>query len=369
MNKSRRYDIDWLRVFGMLVIFLFHCARYFDFDDWHVKNDPLDFGLSVFVGVVSQWIMPLFFILSALATWYALGKRGNRQFLNERFYRLVIPLVFGIFVLIPPQVYIERASHGQFSGSFFQFLPHYFDGWYGFGGNFAWMGLHLWYLLILFLFSLITLPLLRYFQGQRLQAALSVIAARVQGPWLILALALPISLMELLVATQLETIGRRDFGGWSPLTYLLFFLQGYLLASDMRFREGLQKWRYLSLVLVVASTVTAFILVSANGWINTPMLLMRGLISWSWLTAILGFGSNYLDFSNATLKYANQAVLPFYMLHQTVIVVIGFLIVDWHMPVIFKYLLLVVSSFVTIMALYEFVVRRVKVLRFLFGMK
>ncbi|MCL4517408.1 MAG: hypothetical protein M1379_17815 [Firmicutes bacterium] len=74
--------------------------------------------------------------------------------------RLAVPWALVVFILSPHQVYIERLTHRQFSGSFAGFLPHYFDGWYGIApnGNFAWMGLHLWYLLFLFLFSTVTLP-------------------------------------------------------------------------------------------------------------------------------------------------------------------------------------------------------------------
>jgi glucans biosynthesis protein C len=140
---SRSYYLDWLRVLAMLTIFLYHNARFFNYEDWSVKNRQLDLGMSIFVRIVEQWIMPLFFVISAIAIYYSLKSRNNRQFLAERFKRLIIPLIFGIFILCPPQVYIERITHAQFSGSFWQFLPHYFDGWYGFGGNFAWMGLHL----------------------------------------------------------------------------------------------------------------------------------------------------------------------------------------------------------------------------------
>jgi glucans biosynthesis protein C len=117
VRSGRRYDIDWLRVFAMSLIFLFHCARFFDFEDWHVKNSQLDFGMSVFVGILSQWIMPLFFVLSAISAYYALNQWTAGQYIRERLRRLVIPFLFGIFVLIPPQVYIERVSHFQFSGS------------------------------------------------------------------------------------------------------------------------------------------------------------------------------------------------------------------------------------------------------------
>lgn len=116
--------------------------------------------MDIFIGFLVQWIMPLFFILSAFSTYYALKARGPGTFIKERLKRLGIPFLLGTFVfLIPVQVYIERFTNGQFSGSFLQFYPHYFEGWYGFGGNFAWMGLHLWYLQVLLIFSLLVLPL------------------------------------------------------------------------------------------------------------------------------------------------------------------------------------------------------------------
>jgi fucose 4-O-acetylase-like acetyltransferase len=159
MTSPRRWDIDWLRVLATLAVFLFHCARFFDNEGWHVKNNQLDFGMSIFVAIVSQWLMPLYFILSGASAYYALKTRRSGVYVWERFTRLLVPLIFGILVLIPPQVYIESVS-GQsetappFAGSFIEFYPHYFDGFYAFGGYFAWMGLHLWYLEVLFIFSL-----------------------------------------------------------------------------------------------------------------------------------------------------------------------------------------------------------------------
>jgi fucose 4-O-acetylase-like acetyltransferase len=100
-NKpERQNDIDWLRVLAMLTIFLFHCARFFDHDGWHVKNNQLNLGMSVFVGFLVQWIMPIFFILSGKSTYFALTFRKGGQYIQERFRRLIVPLIFGIFVLI-----------------------------------------------------------------------------------------------------------------------------------------------------------------------------------------------------------------------------------------------------------------------------
>ena len=124
VKNTRRYDNDWLTVGAMLMIFLFHCARFFNFEDWHVKNNQLDQGLTLFVAIVAQWIMPLFFILSGLSSYYSLQTRTTGRYNDNRFKRLVIPLIFGTFILLAPvQVWIERVSHGQLDGSLIEFYP------------------------------------------------------------------------------------------------------------------------------------------------------------------------------------------------------------------------------------------------------
>ena len=198
----------------MITIFMFHNARYSNDEDWHVKNFELDFGMSVFVAILNHFIMPLFFVLSAIAIYYALKKRTNAQFMRERVTRLLIPLAVGIFTHIIIQVYIENITHDRFTGTFWQFLPHYFNGWYAFGGNFAWMGLHLWYLLMLFLFSALMLPIFkRINRAQNFTAKLADFIAKPVGVYLFIV---PLFLMEFLVALSPDTVGRRDFGGWSP---------------------------------------------------------------------------------------------------------------------------------------------------------
>jgi peptidoglycan/LPS O-acetylase OafA/YrhL len=368
-TRTRRHDIDWLRVLAMFAVFFFHCARFFSDEDWHIKNNQLDFGMSVFVGVLNQWMMPLFFVLSAIGAYYALGRRTARQYLVERLKRLVVPLVFGTFVLIPPQVYIERVSHGQFSGSFVQFLPRYFDGLYAFGGNFAWMGLHLWYLEILFVFSLLTLPLFRYLRSEGAQRWIAQLADWARAPGAVLLPVIPLAVVELLVGMQPAGIGRRDFGSWSLVTYLAFFVLGYLVACDERFQESIERHRIVALVGSLITTAIAFFLIQSGRTAGTLPDLLRVLNAWLWLLWILGFGGRHLRFSNQFLRYASEAVLPFYILHQTVIVFIGFLIADWDASVALKYLVLGTTSFVVIVALYELAIKRVSVLRFLFGMK
>jgi peptidoglycan/LPS O-acetylase OafA/YrhL len=370
-KPERRDDIDWLRVLGMLTVFLFHCARFFNDEGWHAKSGEISYGMTVFVAVLSQWMMPLFFVLSGISSYYALSYISGKKYLGARVKRLVVPLVVGALTHVSLQVYIERVTTGEFTGSFFAFYPHYFDGFYVFGGNFAWMGLHLWYLEMLFVFSLITLPLFLWTRKESAKNLLAGIAGLLKKPRAIFLIAIPLAVVEILSNLNPEGIGRRDFGGWAMFPHLVFFLSGYLIASLPEFRPTLERQRFAALAMGVIATVVGFILLEYVGMSSRHYLFsfLRAFNSWAWLFAILGFGSRRLNFRNRILKYASEAVLPFYILHQSVIIVVGYFIIDWTSAVMLQYLFLASASFASIMVIYELLVRRINVMRFLFGLK
>jgi peptidoglycan/LPS O-acetylase OafA/YrhL len=376
-KPQRRWDIDWLRVLATLAVFLFHCARFFNDEGWHVKNNQLDFGMSVFVAIVSQWLMPLFFILSGASVYYALNVRRSGPYLRERVTRLLVPLIFGIFVLIPPQVYIESVS-GQsetvppFAGSFIEFYPHYFDGFYAFGGYFAWMGLHLWYLLVLFVFSLLTLPLFIFLKTETGKQLISGLATWLTKPGLIFLVPVPLVIFEVMLDP--EGLGMRNFGGWNLFIYLGWLIVGYLLVAESRFEQAIRR-HHLAAVILAGLTITIGLIVylSHDPAYGSPDYALRGTLrvfnSWFWLLAILGLGQRYFNFNHKFLAYASEASLPFYILHQTVIVVIGYFLMEGSLGVLPKYLILAVVSFTIIMTLYELLIKRFNGLRFLFGLK
>ena len=374
-KQERHYDNDWLTVLAMLVIFFFHCGRFFNFEDWHVKNNRLDEGMTLFVVIVAQWIMPLFFILSGISSYYSLKSRTIGRYIGNRFLRLVIPLIFGTFVLlIPVQVWIERYSHAQFDGTFIEFYPHYFEGFYGFGGNFAWMGLHLWYLEMLFVFTLLTSPLFIFLKKVRIQGLISGAATFFSKKGAIFLFGIPLFLVEWVVNLQPEGVGMRRFGGWSPFSYLVIFVTGFQIAFDLKYREVLESYRFFSLALGLSTTSLMFFfhidLAPLGDFAEYHLtVLSRSFNSWFWLAAILGFGNRLLKFNNRILKYAREAVLPFYILHQTVIVVIGFYIAHWETSVMVKFFTLFPLSFIVIIAWYDLLIKRVEVLRFVFGMQ
>ena len=377
-KAARQYDLDWLRLFSMCAVFLYHVSMFLNDWGWHVKNVPTSHAAGGFSLLLGPWIMPLFFVISGVSTALAFRFRSGGACLNERALRLGLPLLLGIFLLSPPQVYIERVTNGQFSGSFWQWLPHYFEGMYGITGpaaNFAWMGLHLWYLLLLFLFSVLTVPLLRALQGPGARRAAEVLGQVAQAPGGLLLFPLPVALFE--VGLDYRTaLGTHAMGGWMIWTYLALFLYGYFLFTTTGFQAAIRKWGPAAVVVAVTSLAMGSIwyLVAEFppfGWTApyVALVLLRVLAMWSSVVAGIYLAGRYLNEYRPALRYWNEALMPFYILHQPVIVILGFLIREWALPPVVKFALLVPVAFGIIMGLFHYVVRPVKPLRLLFGIK
>jgi glucans biosynthesis protein C len=359
---NRQYDLDWIRVLATLAVFIYHGFMFFNPWAWHVKNNETDptyiTAISLFM---SAWLMPIFFALSGINSFYALQKRTGKQYIKERLVRLGIPLLFGVMILTPPQIYMERVSHGQFSGSFFNWYPHYFDGVYldiGGSGNFAFVGLHLWYLLVLLVFSFITLPLF-----MRMKPSVS----KELKPLHLIVLTFPLIIVSVLV----EVV---NLGGWDISFYLVIFLYGYFFFTKDSFKSIVQ--RLLPITMALSLLTTVFFVYgfmtgmpAAGNGSSILLASVKAINCGSWLLVIFALADKKLSFTNKWLQYGNQASMPFYVLHQPVIVTVGFVIADtdWTIPV--KLVFLLTIAFVMIMAFYHFMISRTSFMRILFGMK
>lgn len=382
VSAERRHDIDWLRVLAVLVLFFFHSARIFDLESFYVKNAQTSAGFQFFIFFVNQWHMPLFFLISGVATWFALGSRGAAGYAHERLKRLFIPFLFGTAFIIPPQIYYMRMSglgyeHTRqpiFQGSYFQFYPHFFDGVPP-NGNFEWG--HLWFLAYLFVFSLLALPLFVFFRkdrGQGLVERLARLAERRGGVFLF---AIPLMLGEALLRARWPGTNNL-YSDWANfLFYICFFIYGYVLSTDERFRAAIDRDGKLALGLAIGTFLIYPLLLlthslpSSRGYTPYYMGLMalRGLNSWLFVVAILSFGHRFLNFTNRFLRYANESALPVYILHQTVIVMLGYYVIRWQVGMMTKYFVIILLSLAITMALYDVFVKRIGPLRFLFGMR
>lgn len=375
-NPERLYYIDWLRVLAMLSIFFFHADRFFDYYDWHVKNGEHNIISSIHISFFSQWMMPLFFILSGAAVFYSLKSRSSSTFLWERVKRILIPLtIVGYFITSPPQMYFERLTHNRFEGSFWDFIPAYFQGVDMFGGNFPWHGFHLWYLVYLFVFSVILLPLFKLRKNQK-PNILSSLSHWFEGPWRLMSLVVPLIIINIFI--DYNGLGfMRGTGGWDLFSYLFILVYGYLFFCNEKILETIKKIRTISLILAIILSLTGLVIefgIKPEISENTPILYLivtfiRCFRLLLWIIAIIGFGEKYLNFNNRFLGYANEVVLPFYILHQFVLLLIGYWVVQWQINALIKYIVIVSLSFIVIMGLYDIIIKRFQVTRFLFGMK
>jgi glucans biosynthesis protein C len=372
---QRRFDLDWLRVLAILSVFLYHSTRFFNFGDWHVKN-PVTHGAVQFLeSFMEIWMMPLIFLISGASIFYAMNKGGAGMFFKDKVLRLLVPLLVVVFTHASLQVYLERLTHGQFSGSYWAFLPHYFEGAYmgdGGLGNFAFAGMHMWYVMILFIYCVMFYPLFRWWKG-RGQAVLDKLSNLIASPWTMwLALSFPIMFLDMFADDTDLMFGS---GGWPFLYYIFFLLYGFAIVSHERLQANIRRTRWSHLVAGLVLGV-AYAFLSANAanpaiepWENELGDPLFFLSACTLLPAFLGFAMQYLTRNTPFLKYAGEAVLPFYILHQTILLVIGYFVVRWSIPDLAKWAIIYAGSFLIIMALYEFLVRRVNLLRFLFGMK
>ncbi len=288
--------------------------------------------------LLAQWMMPLVFVISGASVFYASRKTSAAKFVKDKVLRLLVPLLVGVFTFSATQVYVERVSHGQFQGTFFQFMPHYFEGVYlpGTNGNFVFHGMHLWYLLILFIFTLLLMPLFWWFRGTTGGKALRWLGDRLALPGAIVLLVVPT--LALRIITDSGALGGGFApGGWRPVQYLWFILGGYLIASNGRLQQRIVQARWVSLGL--ALFLVALSLVQHMGPDGYRIIAV-----WPGILAMLGFAIRHLTFSNRFLACANEAVLPFYILHQNVLLWVGFFVVQWAVPDLAKYLMLAEKS-------------------------
>ncbi len=367
---QRRWDIDWLRISAVLVLFAFHTARIFDnAGEFYVKNAQPGIGPSYLVVYFRPWGMPLFFLLAGASTWFALRFRSAGRYMKERALRLLVPFIFGVLVLVPPQSYLGLRSHSGYAGSFLAWYPHFFqmmpgdmEGYY-LGGH-TWG--HLWFIVHLFVYSMLALPLFLYLNRESGRRVTERLAAFFSRPGTILLLGIPLCL-----AAPLPEIA-----GGNPFLYIIVFVYGFLLVSDARFEEAIDRHKEVALFLgPVAYLVVAYFDAAGRPsgippW-SEPILdwYLAGFIPWFFLIALLGYGRRFLSSPSRVLSYLSEASYPLYTLHQTVIVIIGFYVVQWQGDVLVKFSIVLATSLATTILVYDLLVKRAGATRFLFGMR
>jgi glucan biosynthesis protein C len=372
----RRHDIDALRAIAFALLILYHgCMLYVGGEDWdwHLKSTHLAEWLQVPMLFVNRWRMDLIFLISGLSVHFLLRGMPVGRFIAQRNWRLLLPLVFGCLVIVPVQPYVQGIANGAVEPGYLRFLGDYFggrpwprdafDGWeHGFTWN------HLWYLVYLWCYTLVfaaLLPLLR-----RLPNPFTCL----RGGWLLVVPALPLLLWTLTLQPHFEDTGDLINDWYRHAVYFTVFLYGWWLGAAEGVWDELVRLRKraLAMALGVAAVYLAMVFGLPDDmpeWVGLIGRTLRNLYIWMALCAILGWSKACLDKPFRWLPWANEAVYPWYVLHQSLILLIAYWLLPLQLGPVLEPVLVFAGTIAGCWCLHELVIRRVSWLRPCFGLK
>src|SRR6266496_1652892 len=321
-KQERLYYFDWLRVLAVLVVFFAHMVWLFDvLYSWKIENNKA-YALIVFG---TQSGMALFFLIAGANAWFSLRSRTSRQFLGGRGVRQAIPFLACTMLLA----------------------------------------------------SLLALPLFVYLRHKSGQQFISWLAALCERRGGILILSLPLIVIQTTLRASFP-----GYQGWTDfLVWFVFFVYGYLFLADRRFDQAVQKNGILAFLV----GITSFLIIVAtmygpafmNIWQDRPSYsvtyalyqLLFSITAWSLMIFVFYFAKRFLNFDNTFIRYANEALLPFFLLHYLMIVLITYFFVQWDMNMVARFLLVSTLALAATLVVYELLIKRISIARWLFGMK
>ena len=367
LPHKRQIFLDWLRIIAFALLVVYHVGMYYVSWDWHIKSPQASAALEPWMRLLSPWRLGLLFLVSGAATSFMLLRQGaSGETLRTRAKRLLIPLLLGIFVIVPPQAFLEVVHKYAYAGGYVDFMRLYLVGYGGFCAKAGhclilptWN--HLWFLPYLFIYTALLWLLLRRWPG--VLDALALRLPRVLGhAWL---LVLPV---VLLASTRYAMVARFPVthalvDDWFAHTqFFALFMLGAVLARASVMWDRMAQQRWVALLLAVVAWAMLVVMSPA-----TLRPLLYSVQQWCAIVAALGFARRFLNHDSAARRYLTEAVFPVYILHQTLTILLAQALLGAALPARIEGPLLVVTTFVLSFAGFE-VVRRVRWARPLFGL-
>lgn len=371
---TRRYDLDWLRVIAFGLLIFYHIGMFYVTWGWHVKSAHAGPAAEPLMLLLNPWRLSLLFLISGVALRFAVDKASSMgAFAGRRFMRLFVPLVFGMFVIVTPQAYFELLAKGEIEPGYLAFWGRYLAGEDSFSVTVPTWN-HLWYVVYLLVYSLIVIPLMpaiRVLSGWADGAAFEKLM-RGWGVMLVPGLLFVFYRFTTDMAFPRETHDLvNDWGAHAR--YGSYFLIGLLIAKNDTFWRLLgQTWRRGALVVAGLAIVLSLLWFNWEWVAQQPVLLvaaraLRPLYAWAVIATIMGAAQAYLNRPSARLQYLTTAIFPYYILHQTLIVIIGVTAGGLSISVWLEFPTVLIGTFAGCIVLYELFIRRIGFLRPLFG--
>lgn len=352
--QTRKHYIDNLRTLAILLLFPFHAAQIWSGGEYsgfyvysHANNVLYAFSTAVY-----PWYMTLLFTLAGMSSKYSLQKRTNKQFITERVKKLLIPFLFGLLVLVPAMTYTGEVYFNGYSGTYLGQYRLFFSkisDLTGYKGGFT--PAHLWFLLYLFLISLLSL-----FVTGICQKWIKDLKEKQVPYWGLVLLFVP----EWFILYVL------NIGGKSMGQFFFLYMAGYFILSGEDMEQKVRNYRFVSLILALLSGTAytyLYCFAQLRNELGTGLYVFFG---WTGILTLLGFGQTILNFKNQISSYFARASFPVYIMHMTVLVIISYWTLKLSIGIWGQYFLIIAISFLITVLLYE-IIRRIPYIRGLVG--
>lgn len=364
----RRNEIDWIRNIGVMLLFIFHTVSIFTYyEPWYIWADNKSWVATIIFILFIPWHMPTLFFLAGASTRFSLSNRSGKKYIFERINRLLIPFIAGMIVLVPPQGYYARVSRGKPVGTYIVQWKYFwttisnipYDGGLG--------PAHLWFILYLFIISCVGLCIIKSFKKAGMEKFLSNLKGILISRY---SLFFMISIFCFADMTQLA-IAQKNI-----LVFLIVFLMGYIVYDDNDYLECIDKNKGKSLIIGIVFFILYVVVILHYYNLSNPeniglkvlLSILRNGIMITTIVAIVGYGRKYLNRGGKMLDYLNNACFPVYIIHQTVIVIIAYYLLNYDLYLYFSSLIIILCSVLITFGIYE-MVKRIKITRILFGIK
>ena len=373
---TRHYGMDWLRIGAFALLIFYHIGMFYVPWVWHVKAPQIAERATIAMLFTNGWRLSLLFLVSGYASAAMLAKRPSlRGFAVSRSARLLVPLAFGMAVIVPPQPWIQLVGqHGYVHG-----FAHFWTQDYFRFGSIKGITLptwqHLWFVAYLFVYSLVLALVLSLPKaiGSFASAGFDRMFAR---PALLLLLPIGwICLRSFLLWPGVEdTHGLFDDAA-AHWIYFPAFLFGFGMQNSALLWDAIRKSWKVALVIALGG----YAIIAGLEWVypgETPaprslvelFITARAVNAWCMIVALLGIADRFLNRDHPWRPTLNEAIFPFYIVHQTLIVVVGWWVVYAGLPNAISFPLLVVMTALGCWLFYR-LGREVPVLRLLIGLK
>ena len=382
--SSRRYDLDWLRVIAFGLLILYHIGMFYVTWGFHVKSVHVSPAAEPYMMLLNPWRLSLLFLISGVALRFAFDKApskrgGYPRFTFMRTLQLIIPISFGIHFIVAPQSWLQLLENGEIHESFWAFFPHYIIGTSTKYSVHIPTWNHLWYVVYLMLYTLVLAPFAKPFskfmQSSGAKMTRFFFESRFGVFWVIFLPALPHLIYRTLLDQHFPTT-HDVVTDWANHAHsFTFLLTGFLLAKDKAFWAVMERGRFLfvgfalGLGLLLTVTWAHWDVIEKTEIFLWPARYGRVLYAWIAIAALLSLAQRFLNKPSPVLTYMTEAIFPWYILHQTLLIMAGYWLTRQGLSVGVEFAGVLLATVGGCFLIHELFIRRFNLIRPLFGLK